>query len=240
MPPPFRQGVCGSVTHSREQQSLHLNSANPVPSVTESRYNKTMKRYVLAITGASGPIFGIRLLGELLKHAQVHLLISHNTFPIIAEETGLYWADDPAEKIGSHFATDRICFFEDGNMHAPAASGSFQHHGMFVVPCSMKTLAGIASGYANNLIERAADVTIKEGRPLLLAPREMPFSPIHIENMLKLSRIGVKIAPPVPGFYPRPDNLDQMIDFMVGKWLDQFGIGHDLFRRWGTKDNSNE
>lgn len=198
-----------------------------------------MKRYVLAITGASGSIFGIRLLGELLKSAEVHLLISRNTFPIIAEETGLDWTDNPAKRMCSHFATDRLSFFEDGDMHAPAASGSFQHNGMFVVPCSMKTLAGIAAGYANNLIERAADVTIKEGRPLLLAPREMPFSPIHLENMLKLSRIGVTIAPPVPAFYHRPDSLDQMIDFVVGKWLDRFGIDHTLFRRWGTK-GSNE
>lgn len=197
-----------------------------------------MKRYVLAITGASGSIFGIRLLGELLKSAEVHLLISRNTFPIIAEETGLDWTGNPAKRICSHFATDRLFFFEDDDMHAPAASGSFQHHGMFVVPCSMKTLAGIAAGYANNLIERAADVTIKERRLLLLAPREMPFSPIHLENMLKLSRIGGIIAPPVPAFYHRPDSLDQMIDFMVGKWLDQFGIDHTLFRRWGTKDSN--
>jgi len=195
-----------------------------------------MKRYVLAITGASGSIFGIRLLGELLKSAEVHLLISQNTFPIIQAETGIDWSSDTEEKVRNHFATDRLFFFEDGDMHAPAASGSFQHHGMFVVPCSMKTLAGIAAGYANNLIERAADVTIKEGRPLLLAPREMPFSPIHLENMLKLSRIRVTIAPPVPAFYHQPDSLDQMIDFMVGKWLDQFGIDHTLFRRWGSED----
>lgn len=109
---------------------------------------------------------------------------------------------------------------------------------MFVVPCTMKTLAGIANGYANNLIERAADVTIKEGRPLLLAPREMPFSAIHLENMLKLSRIGVTIAPPVPAFYHNPGSLDDVIDFMVGKWLDQFGIDHTLFIRWGSQGRS--
>ncbi len=195
-----------------------------------------MKRYILAITGASGSIFGIRLLEELLKSAEVHLLISQNTFPIIAEETGSDWSGDTERRLRTHFATDRLFFFEDRIMHAPAASGSFRTDGMFVVPSTMKTLAGIASGYANNLIERAADVTIKEKRPLLLAPREMPFSAIHLENMLKLSRIGVIIAPPVPAFYHRPDSLDQMIDFMVGKWLDQFGIDHTLFRRWGSKD----
>lgn len=194
-----------------------------------------MKRYILAITGASGSIFGIRLLEELLKSAEVHLLISQNTFPIIAEETGIDWSVDTEARARAHYATDRLFFFEDRQMHAPAASGSFSTDGMFVVPCTMKTLAGIAVGYANNLIERAADVTIKEGRPLLLAPREMPFSAIHLENMLKLARIGVKIAPPVPAFYHKPENLQEMIDFMVGKWLDQFGIEHTLFTRWGSQ-----
>jgi 4-hydroxy-3-polyprenylbenzoate decarboxylase len=98
----------------------------------------------------------------------------------------------------------------------------------------MKTLSGIANGYANNLIERAADVTIKEGRPLLLSPREMPFSAIHLENMLKLARLGVKIAPPVPAFYQKPKKLDDIVNFIVGKILDSFGIEHDLFKRWGS------
>jgi 4-hydroxy-3-polyprenylbenzoate decarboxylase len=104
---------------------------------------------------------------------------------------------------------------------------------MLVVPCSMKTLAGIANGYAHNLTERAADVTIKEGRPLLLSPREMPFSAIHLENMLKLARLGVKIAPPVPAFYQKPKRLDDIVDFVAGKILDSFGVSHDLFKRWG-------
>ena len=105
---------------------------------------------------------------------------------------------------------------------------------MLIVPCSMKTLAGVANGYANNLIERAADVTIKEGRPLLLSPREMPFSAIHLENMLKLARLGVKIAPPVPAFYHNPKRIEDLVDFVTGKILDSFDIKHDLFRRWGS------
>jgi 4-hydroxy-3-polyprenylbenzoate decarboxylase len=117
-------------------------------------------------------------------------------------------------------------------MEAPVASGSFMTNGMLVVPCTMKSLSGIANGYANNLIERAADVTIKEGRPLLLSPREMPFSAIHLENMLKLARLGVRIAPPVPAFYHGPKDLDGVIDFIVGKILDSFGVEHELFRRW--------
>ncbi len=201
-------------------------------SIEEFGYNRNMKRYVLAITGASGPIFGIRVLAELIKTAEVHLVISKNTFPIILEETGIDWAEDTETAIRNHFATDRLFFHEDKKMEAPVASGSFMTNGMLVVPCTMKTLSGIAHGYANNLIERAADVTLKEGRPLLLSPREMPFSAIHLENMLKLARLGVRIAPPVPAFYHGPKDVEGVIDFIVGKILDSFGIEHELFRRW--------
>lgn len=205
-----------------------------------------MKKYILAITGASGSIFGIRLLEELLKTAEVYLAISLNTFPIIKDETGLDWSPQvesseleirslrTEEIIRKHFNTDRLFFYDDSHMKAPIASGSFNTDGMLVVPCSMKTLSGIANGYANNLIERAADVTIKEGRPLLLSPREMPFSAIHLENMLKLARLGVKIAPPIPAFYHQPKNVDDIVNFIVGKILDSFGIEHELFKRWGV------
>ena len=193
-----------------------------------------MKRYVLAITGASGSILGIRLLEELLKTSEVHLIISSNTFPIIFDETGMDWAKDTEKAVRQQFAADRVFFYGDRQMDAPVASGSFKTDGMFIVPCSMKSLAGIANGYANNLIERAADVTLKEGRPLLLSPREMPFNAIHLENMLKLARIGVRIAPPVPAFYHRPAEIGDLVDFMIGKILDSFGIEHELFRRWGS------
>ncbi|MBF0505933.1 MAG: UbiX family flavin prenyltransferase [Nitrospirae bacterium] len=193
-----------------------------------------MKNIILAITGASGAPFGVSILKELLKSAAVHLIISSNTFPIIADETGLDWTGETQDKIRKHFGTERLFFHEDRRMESPVASGSFKTDGMLVVPCSMKTLAGIANGYANNLIERAADVTIKEGRRLLLAPREMPFSAIHLENMLKLARLGVVIAPPVPAFYHHPENLDNMIEFITGKILDTFGIEHALFKRWGS------
>ncbi len=194
-----------------------------------------VKNIILAITGASGAPFGVRLLEELLKTAAVHLIISSNTFPIIADETGLDWTVDTELKLRKQFGADALYFYEDKNMEAPISSGSFKTDGMLVVPCSMKTLSGIANGYANNLIERAADVTIKEGRRLLLAPREMPFSAIHLENMLKLARLGVTIAPPVAAFYHHPENLDAMIDFITGKILDNFGIEHTLFKRWGEK-----
>jgi len=193
-----------------------------------------MKNFILAITGASGAPFGVRALEELLKTAIVHLIISSNTFSIIREETGLDWTGDTEPKLRKQFGADTLYYYDDQNMEAPIASGSFKTDGMLVVPCSMKTLSGIANGYANNLIERAADVTLKEGRRLLLAPREMPFSAIHLENMLKLARLGVTIAPPVTAFYHHPENLDAMIDFIAGKILDSFGIEHDLFKRWGA------
>jgi 4-hydroxy-3-polyprenylbenzoate decarboxylase len=205
-----------------------------------------MKKYILAITGASGSIFGIRLLKELLKVSEVHLVISSNTFPIIKDETGLDWTTESQQSavssqqskktediIRKYFKTERLFYYEDRQMGSPIASGSFKTDGMLVVPCSMKTLSGIANGYANNLIERAADVTIKEGRPLLLSPREIPFSAIHLENMLKLARLGVKIVPPVPAFYHQPKNLDDIVNFIVGKILDTFSIEHTLFKRWG-------
>ncbi len=192
-----------------------------------------MKKFVLAITGASGSVFGVRVLEELLKTAEVHLLISSNTLTIIRDETGLDWSGDTEKTVREHFTAERLFFYEDTFMAAPVASGSFKTDGMLVVPCSMKTLSGIAHGYANNLIGRTADVMIKEGRPLLLSPREMPFSAIHLENMLKLARLGVKIAPPVPAFYHKPRDLDAMVDFIVGKILDSFGVEHELFKRWG-------
>jgi 4-hydroxy-3-polyprenylbenzoate decarboxylase len=194
-----------------------------------------MKRFVLAITGASSVVFGVRLLGELLKTSEVHCIISDHALPIIRDEVGLDWSPDPQQAIRTHFTTDRVFCYRESNMYAPVASGSFMTDGMFVVPCSMKTLSAIANGYASNLIDRAADVTIKEARFLLLAPREMPLSAIHLENMLKLSRIGVRIAPPIPAFYHVPKDLDGVIDFIVGKWLDSVGIPHGLYARWGDE-----
>ena len=192
-----------------------------------------MKKHILAITGASGAVFGVRVLEELLKTSEVHLVISSNTFSIIRDETGNDWAADTERTVRKQFGTDRLFFYEDKYMEAPVASGSFKTDGMLVVPCSMKTLSGIANGYANNLIERAADVVIKEGRPLLLSPREMPFSALHLENMLKLARLGVRIAPPVPAFYHKPHDMNDLVNFIVGKILDSLGVGHTLFKRWG-------
>lgn len=195
-----------------------------------------MKRYVLAITGASGPVLGIRTIEHLIKSADVFLVMSLQSFAIIRHETGLDWTGktdaEVEKKVRAYFNSDRIQYFNELQLDAPFSSGSFQTSGMLVVPCSMKTLSGIANGYSDNLISRAADVTIKEGRRLLISPREMPFSAIHLENMLKLARLGVTIAPPVPAFYHSPEKLNDLVDFTVGKILDSFNIEHRLFRQW--------
>jgi 4-hydroxy-3-polyprenylbenzoate decarboxylase len=198
-----------------------------------------MKRYVFAISGASGSMIGIRVLRELVQSSEVYLIASSQSFSIIRDEAGMDWtaASDELiqEKVRVSLGSDNIHYCNEMNMAAPVSSGSFRTDGMFVVPCSMKTLSGIASGYTENLIQRTADVTIKEGRSLVLSPREMPFSAIHLENMLKLSRMGVKIAPPVPGFYNNPKTIDDLVDFMAGKILDSMGIEHDIYKRWGGK-----
>lgn len=197
-----------------------------------------MKKYILAITGASSTVIGVRVLKELVRTSEVHLLISSQAFSIIKDETGNDWngknEDEIQNKLRRDFKTKNIFYYSENNLYAPVSSGSFITSGMFVVPCSMKTLSGIANGYTNSLIERAADVIIKESRPLVLSPREMPFSAIHLENMLKLARLGVKIVPPVLGFYHKPKDISELVDFIAGKILDAMGIEHNIFKRWGT------
>ncbi|MEW6447724.1 MAG: UbiX family flavin prenyltransferase [Bacillota bacterium] len=182
-------------------------------------------RIIVAITGASGVIYGITLLEVLRKlEVETHLILSRRAEEIIALETSLTAADMRA-------LTPHV--YSESNFNAPVASGSFLHQGMVIAPCSMKTLAGIAAGYAENLIQRAADVTIKERRRLVLVPRESPFSAIHLENMLQLSRLGVVIAPPVPAFYNRPKTIAELVEFSVGRILDLLGVENELFQRWG-------
>ncbi len=184
-----------------------------------------MKKIIVGITGATGVIYGIRLL-ELLRdisEIEVHLVLSDWAKETIPIETG-YSAGQVAALAdvshGSH------------NMGACIASGSFVTHAMVVLPCSMKTLSAVANGYADNLIARAADVMLKEGRPLILCPRETPLNAIHLENMLKLSRLGVKIVPPMPGFYNSPKSIDDLIRHHCMKILDQLQLNLDLSARW--------
>lgn len=181
-------------------------------------------RIIVGITGASGVIYGITLLEALQKlEIETHLILSGQAEKIIALETSYTPAD--VQALASYA-------YGESDFDAPLASGSFLYQGMVITPCSMKTLAGIAAGYADNLIQRAADVTIKEGRRLVLVPRESPFSAIHLENMLKLARLGVTIAPPVPAFYHRLESGADLVEFTVGRVLDLLGVENQLFRRW--------
>jgi len=195
------------------------------------------RSFIVAITGASGPIYGLRLTEALIEQGlMVYLVISPPALTIMSHETGIDWTgisdSEIEERVREHFSSESVRYFNHKDLSAPVSSGSFITDGMFIVPCSMKTLSGIANGYANNLIERAADVTLKEGRRLILSPREMPFSAIHLENMLKLARLGVTIAPPIPAFYHKPEDVNDLVDFVVGKLMDSMGIRHDIFNRW--------
>ncbi|MGQ9513399.1 UbiX family flavin prenyltransferase [Thermodesulfitimonas sp.] len=182
-------------------------------------------RIIVGITGASGVIYGISLLEALRQlNVETHLILSQQAERLITAETA-YNPEEVRSLAAYAYAAE--------DLHAPVASGSFLCQGMVVAPCSMKTLAGIASGYAENLIQRAADVTLKEGRRLILMPRESPFSALHLQNMLKLARLGVIIAPPVPAFYTRPQTINDLVRFSVGRVLDLLGIEHRLSPRWG-------
>ncbi len=188
------------------------------------------KRIVVGITGASGSIYGIRTLEVLRKlgEYEVHLVISEG-----AERTMQHEVDISLEEVKA--LADFFHPIDD--LAASISSGSFKTEGMIVAPCSMKTVAGIACGYSDNLLLRAADVTLKEHRKLVLVPRETPLHSIHLENLLKLSRIGVVILMACPNFYSRPRTVDDMVNTIVGRALDQFGIDvPGLMRRWKEKE----
>ncbi|NOX21072.1 MAG: UbiX family flavin prenyltransferase [Nitrospirae bacterium] len=201
------------------------------------------KRYVVAITGTTGVEIGFRLLSVLLPKAEVHTIVSDTAIEIARHEVALHSGDGLKKAIihlinkrfNTIFDETNLYVYDNSNLWAPISSGSFITDGMFIVPCSMKTLAAVSCGYAEGLIERAADVTIKEGRVLVLCPRETPFSAIHLENMLKLARLGVRIVPPTISTYHGREDLNGMIDFIVGKLLDQIGLQNDLYKRWKSK-----
>jgi len=191
------------------------------------------KRLVVGITGASGVILGIRLLEELHPMpVEVHLVISPAAKATIAQETNWKVSDvlALAEVVHSH-----------ADIGAAIASGSFTTTGMVVIPCSMKTLSGIANSYAEDLITRAADVTLKEGRPLLLVVRETPLHRGHLRLMDLAAEMGAIIFPPVPAFYARPQSIEEVIDNLVGRILDRLGFENDLYLKWkDEKPNSSQ
>ena len=188
----------------------------------------------LAITGASGSIYGLRLLEELLRGGhQVALVASESGLEVCRYETGVELHDAELLKQRWNLAEAALTIRSITDLWAPEASGSAAPDAMLIAPCSMGTLGRIAGGMSGNLIERAADVMLKESKPLILLPREAPLSAIHLENMLKLSRCGVRMVPAMPAFYHKPTTVDDLIDFVVGKVLDQLGVSHTLFKRWG-------
>ena len=183
-------------------------------------------KIIVGITGSTGVIYGIRLL-EVLKRLNVetHLVISEWAAKCIGMETD--YAVDHVKSLATSVSDEK-------NMASNISSGTHKINGMIIAPCSMKTLSAIANGYDDTLVARAAGVTIKESRKLILMTRETPLSPIHLENMLKLSRIGVIILPPVTEFYTKPKTIDDIINHGIGKCLDQFDLEHNLYPRWGT------
>lgn len=185
-----------------------------------------MMRLIIGITGATGPIYGIRLLEALKKQkVETHLIITPTAREIIPQETS--YSVKKVESLAQEV-------YDDGNLSAPISSGSFKTDGMIVMPCSIKSLSSIAHSHNTNLLTRAADVTLKERRTLVLVVRETPLHQGHLELMLRVSQMGGIILPPIPAFYHRPKTIDDLINQTIGKTLDLFGINHHLFERWGS------
>lgn len=183
-----------------------------------------MQRLIVGMTGATGAIYGIRILQALQQaNVETHLVISKWGRQTLEHETE--WDYDAVSNLATVTHSSQ-------NMGASLSSGSFLTDGMVIAPCSMRTVAAIAHGYGDTLVHRAADVTLKERRPLVLLPRETPLSEIHLENMLKLSRMGATMLPPMPAFYNQPKTIDEIIDQTVMRTLDQFGIQTDEVERW--------
>ncbi len=185
------------------------------------------KKVVVCITGASGVIYAKRLLEVLKNNVNVSLIISNSAKKIITEELNIDWRE--LKKLADNY-------YENNDFFSPLASGSNKFYAVVVIPCSMKTLSAIANGYSSNLIVRVCDIALKERRKLILLPREMPLNSIHLENMLKLSNLGAIIMPPCPAFYYKPKNLDDIINFIVGRILDILEIENNLFKRWNKEE----
>ncbi|MCH8324473.1 MAG: UbiX family flavin prenyltransferase [Thaumarchaeota archaeon] len=183
-------------------------------------------KLIIGITGSTGVIYGIRLLETLKKlNVETHLIMSEWATKCLGMETE--YSPDQVKSLANTVS-------DEHNMAASISSGTHKVDGMIVAPCSMKTLSSIANGYDETLVARAAAVTIKEGRKLVLMVRETPLSAINLENMLKLARLGIVILPPVTEFYTKPKSIDDIVNHGVGKCLDQFDLEHDLYPRWGT------
>ena len=195
------------------------------------------KRIIIGISGASGALYAVKLIEALLaRDYRIHLIVSEIGSQVFAHEFTIRREDIPgffSGMCGKSGTSGEITMHDCNDMFAPVASGSFQASAMVIIPCSMKTLAAVAAGYTANLLERAADVTLKERRPLILAPRETPLSRIHLKNMLAAHEAGATILPASPGFYHHPQSIDDLAAFITGRILDHLKIEHHNSPRWG-------
>lgn len=192
-----------------------------------------MARYIIALTGASGIIYGLRLTGELLQREhEVHLVVSEPGELVLRQEMQWPQFDCLEEAIRGHLPPGKLYYYENSDIAAPIASGSFITDGMVIVPCTMSTVAAVAQGISSSLIGRSADVMLKEKKPLIIVPRETPLSVVHLRNMLLLAEMGVAVVPAMPAFYHQPQSIDDMVNFMVGKVLDIMRIPNDVFARY--------
>lgn len=198
---------------------------------------KTPEEWIVGFTGASGIRYGLRLVEHLIPFVKtIHLVVSDAALRVLADEENIKIsrASLSAESLGLG-NPEKIQFHSIQNIGASIASGTAPVKGMVICPCSMGSLAAISHGISTNLIQRAADVTLKERRPLILVPRETPFSAIHLENMLRLHNAGATIVPAMPGFYTGPETIEDLVSLMVLKILDQMGLQSDLVQRWTGK-----
>jgi flavin prenyltransferase len=192
-----------------------------------------VQRYIVAITGASGVIYGVTLVEVLLaKGYEVHLVISEPARLVMGQELGWELGEHPEQSLRDYFPQSDLYIYNNADIAARLASGSFLTEGMVIVPCTMSTLASVANGLSNNLIERTADVMLKERRPLILVPRETPLSAVHLRNMLRLAEMGVAIVPAMPAFYHQPQSINELVAFMIGKILDIMKIPNETFTRY--------
>jgi flavin prenyltransferase len=195
--------------------------------------------FTVAITGASGAPYAVRLLEQLCAAGQrVSLIVSGHGMRLLSTETGIESMAALRDAVGGRGWDDFVTVYDDADRGAAPASGSARSAGMVICPCSMGTLSAIAAGSSRSLVERAADVTLKERRKLILVPRETPLSSIHLENMLKLSREGVVILPASPGFSHRPASIADLVDFVVARVMDQMGVQHSVGRRWASEQDT--
>lgn len=188
---------------------------------------------VVAITGASGAVYAVRLLEQLLAaDRQVWLIVSSHGMRLLHTELDISSVDALRQRLGAGAWKRLVTVYEDADRGAAPASGSARNAGMVICPCSMGTLSAVSVGASRSLVERAADVMLKERRPLVLVPRETPLSAIHLQNMLRLSRAGAVIMPAAPGFYHKPTTVQELVDFIVARVLDQLGVDQTLVKRW--------